>query len=157
MSSRFLGFKSVNLKMSSEYLFSLISDSDTSFSSTRILWSKYLLIMGHFTWKSGSELCKRGRWRECGAGCSSRDKVCYSGFGLVLRQPGEGRVTSVRALFQMTSKRRRIFSLSSIAAYQALSATKTCRVTLLLCLCKIRDIKICHSITFRASWKRKLY
>ena len=37
------------LEMSSEYLFSLLSDSNTSFSSTGILWLKYLLTKGNFT------------------------------------------------------------------------------------------------------------
>ena len=41
--------KSVNLEMSSEYLFSSISDGDTSNSSTGILWSNIYITKGYFT------------------------------------------------------------------------------------------------------------
>ena len=49
--------KSVNLEMSSEYLFSSISDGDTSNSSTGILWSNIYITMGISPESLGSDLC----------------------------------------------------------------------------------------------------
>ena len=49
--------KSVNLEMSSEYLFSLFSDGDTSNSSTGILWSNIYITMGISPESLGSDLC----------------------------------------------------------------------------------------------------
>ena len=74
--------KSVNLEMSSEYLFSSISDGDTSNSSTGILWSNIYITMGISPESLGSDLCCEDTDESVEPAAHLETKCVNSGFGL---------------------------------------------------------------------------